>query len=262
MKDDNGLLAINEHKIKYKIINAGKDAPEKTFLVFLHDGLGSIKQWKDFPKTLSSITGLPALVYDRFGYGESGKLLETHKPDYFKEEAVKVLPEILKSLDINGEIILIGHSDGGSIALIYVSKFPGKVKGLITEAAHVFTEEVTLEGIRNAVYKYEKGDFKNYLSKYHSNNTENMFNGWSSLWLDKDFRDWNIKSSLNKIKCPLLAMQGDNDEYGTLEQLRLIINGTSGPTDSFIIKNCGHIPHHQAREFVLENMKRFILKIL
>ncbi len=262
MTNDSGLLSINDHKINYKIINAGKDTLEKTFLVFLHDGLGSIKQWKDFPRTLSGITGLPALVYDRYGYGESGKLLETHKLDYFTEEAVKVLPEILESVNIDGKIILIGHSDGGSIALIYASKFPDKVKGLITEAAHVFTEEVTLEGIRNAVNEYEKGDFKNFLFKYHGNNTENMFRGWSNLWLDEGFRNWNIKSSLSNIKCPLLAIQGDNDEYGTLEQVNMIIDKVKEQTESLIIKYCGHIPHHQAREFVLENMKRFILKIL
>lgn len=262
MKNDNGLLSINEHKIKYKLINAGKDTPEKTFLVFLHDGLGSIKQWKDFPEALSSITGLPALVYDRYGYGESGELLETHKLNYFTEEAEKVLPEILKSLNINDEIILIGYSNGGSIALIYAPKFPNKVKGLIAEAAHVYTEEVTLEGIRNAVNEYEREDFKNFLFKYHGNNTENMFRGWSNLWLDEGFRNWNIKSSLSKIKCSLLAIQGDNDEYGTLEQINMIINEVKGPKESLIIKNCGHIPHRQAREFVLENMKNFINKIM
>jgi len=261
MKDINGLLSINENKIKYKIIINGKDTTGKVFLVFLHDGLGSIQQWKDFPKILSDITDLPALIYDRYGYGESGNLIEPHKPNYFTEEAVKVLPEILKLLEIDNKLILIGHSDGGSIALIYASVFPEDVQGVITEAAHVFTEEVTLDGIRNAVDKYENGDLKNFLLKYHGDNTENMFRGWSNFWLNEDFRDWNIKSSLSKIKCPLLAIQGDNDEYGTLEQLRLIINDTSGPADSLILKNCGHIPHHQARELVLENMKRFILKI-
>jgi pimeloyl-ACP methyl ester carboxylesterase len=157
---------------------------------------------------------------------------------------------------------LIGHSDGGSIALIYASKFPDKVKGLITEAAHVFTEGVTLEGIRNAVIKYKKGDLKNFLKNYHGNNTDNMFYGWSNLWLDEGFQNWNIKSSLSNIKCPLLAIQGNNDEYGTLEHINMIINEVKGLKESLIIKNCGHIPHRQAREFVLENMKMFIKKII
>jgi len=259
---NNKYISNNGHQINYKIINVNQQSVDKPYLVFLHDGLGSVKQWRDFPKSLCDLTGLPAVVYDRYGYGESDKLEKPHKLSYFHNEAVIILPDLLKALNIENKIILIGHSDGGSIALIFASEFPEKVKGVITEAAHVFTEEITLNGIRNTVMKYEKGKFKDFLKNYHDNNTESMLRGWSDLWLDEGFKSWNIKSSLKKIRCPLLAIQGENDEYGTLKHIEIITNEVKGPVESLIIEKCGHIPHHQTRELVLENMKSFILKIL
>ena len=260
MTNKNTFITVNGHKLNYKIINSEYNTPNKPFLIFLHDGLGSIQQWGDFPKLLSEATGLPALLYDRYGYGNSEKLTKPHELNYFEQEAVTVLPEVLKKLNIKNKLILIGHSDGGTIALLYASKFPYNVNGLITEAAHVFTEDLTLGGIRNSVNMFEKGDFKKFLSDYHGENTESMFYGWANLWLDKDFSNWNIIESIKNIKCPVYAIQGDNDNYGTLAHVNLIEKEVGGPSESLIIKNCGHIPHHQARDFVLEKMKTFILK--
>ena len=262
MANTKNFITVNGHKLNYKIISSEQITSNKSLLVFLHDGLGSIRQWGDFPKSLSKVTGLPALLYDRCGYGKSEKLKKPHELNYFKQEAVTVLPEVLKKLNVKNKLILIGHSDGGTIALLYASEFPGKVNGVITEAAHVFAENLTLEGIRNAVNMYKKGDFKKFLSDYHGENTESMFYGWANLWLDKDFSNWNIKESLMRIKCPVFAIQGDNDKYGSLSHVNLIEKEVSKPVETMIIKNCGHIPHHQARDFVLEKMKAFILKIV
>lgn len=260
MTGKNNFIIVNEHKLNYKIINSEYNTPNKSIIVFLHDGLGSIQQWGDFPKSLSKITGLPALLYDRYGYGKSEKLIKPHDMNYFEQEASTVLPEVLKTLNIKNKLILIGHSDGGTIALLYASEFPGNVNSIITEAAHVFTEDLTLEGIRNAVNMFKKGDLKKFLSGYHRENTESMFYGWANLWLDKDFSNWNIKGSLMKIKCPVFAIQGNNDKYGSLAHVNTITNEVGGPSETLIINNCGHIPHHQAKDFVLEKMKTFISK--
>ena len=260
MTNNNNFITVNRHKLNYKIINFEYNTPNKSFLIFLHDGLGSIQQWGNLPKSLSKVTGLPALLYDRYGYGKSEKLKKPHELNYFEQEAVTVLPEVLKKLNVKNKLILIGHSDGGTIALLYASEFPENMNCLITEAAHVFTETLTLDGIHNAVNMFENGDFKMFLSDYHGENTESMFYGWANLWLDKDFSNWNIKESLKKIKCPVFAIQGDNDKYGSLSHVNTITNEVCGPSESLIIKNCGHIPHHQARDFVLEKMKTFIFK--
>ena len=258
--DKNNFLKVGGNKLNYEIINSEWFTPNEPLLVFLHDGLGSIQQWGDFPKSLSNTTGFPALLYDRYGYGKSEKLTKPHELNYFEHEALIVLPEVLKILNIKNKLILIGHSDGGTIALLYAAVFPGNVNCVLTEAAHVFTEDQTLEGIRSTVNKFENGNFKKFLSSYHGNNTESMFYGWSNLWLDKDFNCWNIKGSLQKIKCPVFAIQGDNDKYGSVAHVNLIVNESCGPSECLIIKNCGHIPHNQARDFVLEKMKTFIFK--
>lgn len=260
MTNKNNFIIVNERMLNFKIINPEQLISNKSLLVFLHDGLGSIQQCGDFPKSLSDATDLPALLYDRYGYGNSEKLVKPHELNYFEQEAVTILPEVIEKLNIKNKLILIGHSDGGTISMLYASEYPGKVNGLITEAAHVFTEDLTLEGIRNAVNMFEKGDFKKFLSNYHGRNTESMFYRWANLWLDKDFVNWSITESLKKIECPVFAIQGDNDKYGSLAHINLIEKEVGSYSESLILKNCGHIPHSQAKDFVLEKMKAFIYK--
>ncbi|HYA15412.1 MAG TPA: alpha/beta hydrolase [Syntrophales bacterium] len=226
-------------------------------LVFLHEGLGSIAQWRDFPASLSSMTGLPALVYERWGYGSSDALDTPRTARYLHDEALISLPEVLEQVHIN-DTILIGHSDGGSIALIFSAIHGDKVRGVITEAAHVFVEDVTIAGIRRAVEVYETTDLKDRLHKFHKNNTDSMFRAWADTWLAPWFRDWNIEEYLSRITCPLLVIQGEDDEYGTSRQVKSIISQTGGPVEGFIVSDCGHVPHHQARERVLKEMTRFI----
>ena len=230
----------------------------RPMLVFLHEGLGSIAQWRDFPMAVSLAAHLPAVVYERGGYGNADPLDAPRSVRYIHEEALQSLPEVLLRLQID-DAILIGHSDGGSIALIFAALWPQKVRGIITEAAHVFVEDSTLAGIREAVNQYDSTDLPERLSRYHGSNTEAAFRGWSETWLSPAFRDWNIEEYLPGVRCPVLAIQGRDDEYGTPAQVEAIVNGVSGPAEPLIIADCGHVPHHQAREMVLAEMTRFIL---
>jgi pimeloyl-ACP methyl ester carboxylesterase len=226
-------------------------------LVFLHEGLGSIGQWRDFPRQLADATGLGALVYDRYGFGGSDPLRETRNGLYLQQEAHETLPQVLKSCGVDRPI-LIGHSDGGTIALLYAARFPGQPRGVITEAAHVFIEEVTLTGIREAVTAFETGSLREKLERYHGERTDSMFRGWSKTWLEPEFREWTMEECLAEIRCPVLAIQGENDEYGTVAQVQAIAGLVAGSGKLLLIPGCGHIPHQQAQERVLREMTRFV----
>jgi len=249
-----------KHRLSAEFIRPRAKRDNRPALVFLHEGLGSIGQWRDFPEKICARTGCPALVYDRWGYGGSDPLTEPRRPDYLHDEALLSLPEVLKQCAID-KPIFIGHSDGGSIAIIYAGTYPQKVTGIITEAAHVFVEDVTVEGIKRAVEVYESTDLKMRLAKFHDNNTELMFRGWADIWLSPDFRNWNIEEYLPHITCPLLAIQGKDDEYGTPAQVESIAGKVMGPAKGSMIDNCGHIPHVQAREKVFYEMVSFIREL-
>ncbi len=236
------------------------DSPPDTSLIFLHEGLGSIGQWRDFPERLCMMTGLSGIVYERKGYGKSDPPVKKRTPYYLHEEALDVLPQFLDELGIMRPI-LIGHSDGGSIALIFSSAFPERVQTVVTEAAHVFIEEITLEGIRRAVSIYEETNLKEQLKKYHGDKTDDLFRAWSETWLSNEFSGWNIEEYLPGINCPLLVIQGKDDEYGTPAQVEAIVSKVSGPAEPLIIPSCGHIPHLQAKEKVIEAIKNFILSL-
>jgi pimeloyl-ACP methyl ester carboxylesterase len=232
-----------------------------TTLVFLHEGLGGIAQWRDFPANLSTTTGLPALVYERWGYGYSDTLDIPRTIHYLHDEALMSLPEVLQQMDIN-DAILIGHSDGGSIALIFAAHYGNYTRGVITEAAHVFVEDVTITGIRKAVELYETTALRNRLYQYHKDNTDPMFRAWADTWLSKEFRNWSIEEYLPHITCPLLVLQGAQDEYGTQAQVDSVVSQVAGPVKGLMIPRCGHVPHHQAHERVLEVMTQFITSLI
>ena len=227
-------------------------------LVFLHEGLGSVGQWKDFPLSLCKRTKLPALVFDRWGYGKSEPCDKIGDVRYLHEEALTSLPQVLAHFRIERGI-LVGHSDGGSIALMFAATHPEKVCCLMTEAAHVFVEDVTLAGIREAVGVYKDTDLKRRLAKYHGDKTDLVFKRWSETWLAPSFRGWNIENYLPKVNCPVLAIQGQDDPYGTSVQIDAIVRQVSGPSSGLIIPDCGHIPHFQAREVVIQAMTDFIV---
>jgi len=246
-----------KHHLSAEFIRPHAHTYNRPVLVFLHEGLGSIGQWRDFPDKICARTGCPALVYDRWGYGGSDPLTQHRKPDYLHDEALLSLPEVLKQCAID-KPIFIGHSDGGSIAIIYAGTYPQRVTGIITEAAHVFVEDVTVAGIKRAAEVYESTDLKTRLAKFHGSNTDLMFRGWADIWLSPEFRNWNIEEYLPHITCPLLGIQGKDDEYGTPAQVEAIVRKVTGPARASMIENCGHIPHLQAREKVFTDMVDFI----
>ncbi len=233
----------------------------KPTLVFLHEGLGCIAMWRNIPADLCRATGCSGLIYERWGYGGSDPLTGPRTWQYLHDEALRNLPEVLERCAVT-DAILIGHSDGGSIALMYAAVYPDKVRGIITEAAHVFVEEVTVTGIREAVEVYETTDLKSKLARYHEDNTDSMFRGWADTWLSPEFRDWNIEAYLPKITAPLLVIQGEDDQYGTPAQVDAITRQVSGPVRGWLVPKCGHVPHHDAHDTVFEGMKRFIIDII
>ncbi len=259
---DRKRVTANGHELFYTFLNEKSMESGKSWLVFLHEGLGSVAQWLDFPLLVSNNTGCPALLYDRYGYGESEPLKEPRNHDYLEQEALKALPDVLTALKIEEPVIPVGHSDGGSIALLFAAHFPEKVAGIITEAPHVMVEEISLAGIREAVSFYKSGVLKELLAKYHGERTDSMFFGWADTWLSFEDIGWNFEHLLPNIKAPLLAIQGEDDQYGSAAQIDSIVDKVSGPAEKFMIPHCGHIPHLEARADVLQKMTGFIQQIV
>ena len=230
-------------------------------LVFLHEGLGSIGQWKGFPAALVAATGLPGLVYERWGFGGSAPLLLPRPTDYLNREAEEALPEVLAACGI-ARPLLVGHSDGGSIALLYAAAHPESPVACITEAAHVFVEEVTLAGIREADEVWRTTNLRERLARYHGEQAETVFRGWTETWLRDDFRHWRMTDLLPAITCPLLVIQGADDQYGTEAQVEAIVQGSAGPARPLLVPNCGHAPHAEQPEVVLQAMAGFIAEVL
>ena len=231
-------------------------------LIFLHEGLGCTRMWKDFPINLSRVTGCPALIFSRFGYGSSDPCPTPWKINFMHKEAKKILPDIIETTGITN-YILVGHSDGGSIGIIYAGS-PGHakgLKGLITMAAHVFCEQVTVDCIQKAKINYEYHNLKQGLEKYHGKNTDNAFRGWNDVWLNPEFMNWNIEKYLNNINVPMLAIQGKNDQYGTEKQIESIKTRVKS-VETCLLDNCRHSPHLEQPEKVLKIMSRFIHQIV
>ncbi len=252
-------IKVNGHNLNYEILNPQLLEPERTILVFLHDGLGSIKQWKKIPQKLCEALNLAGIVYDRFRYGASSADNFQFEPDYLKDEALTDLPGLLAGLKIKNKVILIGHSDGASIALLFASCYPDKLLGVISEAAHVFVEKITLKGIKKLQEDYQSDEFlSKKLRKYHNESTDHLFNAWSSFWLSVKFRTWNIEQLLETIKVPVLAIQGADDEYGSVLQLNAIKKNVSAVVTTYLLTDCGHFPHFEKEKEVLTLMKDFI----
>jgi pimeloyl-ACP methyl ester carboxylesterase len=226
-----------------------------TTIVMLHEGLGSVAMWKDFPERVAKATGCGVLVYSRYGHGKSERLAEKRSVDFMHHEAKVVLPEILSQNKIQNPILL-GHSDGASIALIYAGTWPERVRGIILEAPHVFVEEFGLRSTVAIRKLYESGDLQEKLSRYHDHADE-MFRGWNDIWLDPQFRDWNIEEYLGTISCPTLVIQGENDEYGTLAHVEAIQRRVPG-AQALILPRCGHSPHRDQPELTLDAIRTFV----
>lgn len=240
-------------------------APERLdrpLIVFLHEGLGSVSMWRDWPARVCAATGCRGLVFSRYGYGRSTLRPrdEARGVDYLHVQAQEALPALFEALNLQDENpILFGHSDGGSIALLYAAMFPGQPRAIAVAAPHIFVEDITVEGIRKARDDYLSSDFPARLARHHIDG-ESVFWAWVDIWLTPEFRAWNIEECLGAIRCPVLAIQGIDDEYGTLEQIRGIARRVPD-TRLLEISDCGHSPHRDQPQAVIDGLKGFLKEI-
>jgi pimeloyl-ACP methyl ester carboxylesterase len=226
-------------------------------VVFLHEGLGSVELWKGFVDDVrAALGGVTTIAYSRHGYGRSDPAAEPRPVTYMHDEALVVLLALLAELDVERPL-LVGHSDGASIAIIHAgSGHP--VEGLVLIAPHVFVEAVGIDGIEAARVAYRDGDLRARLDRHHDD-VDATFRGWNDIWLAPEFRAWNIEAYLPAISAPVLVVQGDRDQYGTLAQLDAIERGVTGRFDRLVIAGAGHAPHHDAGAEVVAAIRRFVV---
>ncbi len=232
------------------------DAPT---LVFLHEGLGSIAQWKDVPATLGAAAGCGVLVYDRWGYGGSEALPPPHaRPvDFMQREGLTTLPELLDAAGLE-RVGLVGHSDGATIALLAASTGDARIRAVVSIAAHLFVEDAGLASIAPVRRAWGEADLRARLAKYHGDNVDGAFLGWANVWLDPAFRAFNIERDMAGVKCPVLAIQGTDDEYGSAAQIEAISRAVAGPVETLMAPGVGHAPHFEAWPTVGDAITRFL----
>lgn len=236
-------------------------APGGPTIVFLHEGLGSAPQWKEFPARLSALTGCGFLAYSRWGYGGSDARPRPWPADFLEEEAAVVLPAVLDAMGLTRPV-LFGHSDGGTIALMYGAAFPDGARGIISEAAHVMLEDIGIQGIARARDRFLHGDLRARLRSQHGDHVEDTVLGWTDRWLRPESRDWDIRARLRAVRCPVLVIQGRDDDFGTLDQVDAIAANVTGPAETVVLDNCGHIPHKEKPRHVLTAAARFIERLV
>lgn len=233
-------------------------AKAERVILLLHEGLGSVGQWKDFPEHLARQTLSRVIAYDRPGYGRSEQARLPRSLNYLEEEADEILPCVVKELCSAVPYVLLGHSDGGSIALAAARRLNPRPSGIIVEAPHVMIEELTLQGVRQVYAQRDNEAFVARLKKYHGEKTALLLRWWTDTWLHPDARRWNIFDRLSGLDIPLLYIQGEEDDFGTRHQWEEINRRATGRREAFFIPQCGHVPHLQAREKVIEVVKSFL----
>jgi len=260
LADPEGFVEAGGRLLEYRWI--GEGAGDRPVLVFLHEGLGSVAMWRDFPDRVAEATGLPALVYSRAGYGRSDPAPLPRPVTYMHDEGLEVLPEVLQAAGI-GQAVLVGHSDGGSIAIVHAGSGEAqRVRALVLMAAHVFNEEVCVESIRTAREAYEHGRLREALRRYHGEQVDDAFRGWNDVWLHPEFWHWNIEKYLPGIEVPVLAMQGREDPYGSERQVEAIVSQVAGPVRQVMLDDCGHSPHRDQPEATLAAIVEFVHEVV
>ena len=246
-------------QIEYQWV--GSADADRPLIVFLHEGLGSVAMWKDFPQQLCAAANCRGLVYSRPGYGQSTPRLadDAWQPDFMHRQAFEVLPALLKELGIDTEKDkpwLFGHSDGGSIALLFAARYPNNTSGAIVVAPHILVEELSVRSIEKAKLAYQTTALRSQLARYHDD-VDSAFWGWNNIWLNPAFRRWNLTQAIKTITCPLLAVQGLDDEYGTLEQIHGI-KRVLPETQLLELPDCGHSPHRDQPDALIDACVAFI----
>jgi pimeloyl-ACP methyl ester carboxylesterase len=247
------FVTVQGRRLEYRRLASSR--PSLPTLVFLHEGLGSLAMWRDFPDRVAAATGCGALVYSRYGYGRSDVLERAHRVDYMHREALDFLPELLDKLGID-DPLPVGHSDGASIAIIYAGA-RHSARGLVLLAPHVFVEAISVESIAKAKIAFETTDLPQKLARYHADPAKTFY-GWNDIWLAPDFRAWNIEAFLADIRVPILAIQGEDDEYGTMRQVDAIAAQVRGPVELVKLPGCGHSPHRDQPDATLAALSRFV----
>jgi pimeloyl-ACP methyl ester carboxylesterase len=269
-----GAFQVNVQGRSLEVKRIPGRSPHAPELVFLHEGLGSVSHWKDFPARVAAATGCAVTVYSRYGNGNSDPLTEPRAVTYMHDEALRALPDLLAQLHVENPI-LVGHSDGASIALIFAGKPAGKPagkaagtpagahagpRGLILLAPHVFVEELSVASIAQAKTSFETTNLPEKLARHHRDPALTFW-GWNNIWLHPDFRAWNIEEYLPRIGCPILAIQGIDDEYGTMAQVQTIARQSGGPVEILPLADCRHSPQRDQPEAVLAEIIKFVKQI-
>ncbi|MGQ0675059.1 MAG: alpha/beta fold hydrolase [Rhodospirillales bacterium] len=250
-----GFLDIAGARLEYRSVAVRDEAAPA--LVLLHEGLGSVSMWRDFPDRLAQATGRGVFVYSRAGYGKSSPAPLPRPARYMHDEALDVLPRVLEAAGIR-DCVLVGHSDGGSIALIYAGGAPTmRARGVVAMAAHVFNEKRCVDSIAAAGRAYRATGLRGKLKRHHAD-VDNAFRGWNDVWLSGEFRRWNIEEYLPRISVPVLAMQGLDDEYGTQRQVDAIVSQVKGRAEKLMLPACRHSPHRDQPEKTLNAIAAFV----
>lgn len=258
MNLDDQLIDLGDRRLRVRRLSpAQDDGLERTTLVFLHEGLGCIEMWRDFPQKLCDATRCRGIVYDRTGYGRSSPWPSDPGVRYMEIEADDILPRLLAALAVD-DCVLVGHSDGGTIALNYAARDPEPLRAVVTLAAHAINEPVCVAAIRKAREAFAAGDLRQRLSKYHGDNVDRAFHLWSDAWVAPGFEPMDANGRLPGVLVPLQAVQGEDDEYGSELQLGIIAGKVGGYCETRLVADCGHSPHLQQPAYVLSEIARFI----
>jgi pimeloyl-ACP methyl ester carboxylesterase len=258
---DSGIQSLTINARRLECRRWGGIPAERPAIVLLHEGLGSVALWRSFPEQLAARTGWCVFAWSRAGYGGSDPAELPRPLDYMEREAVDVLPQVLDAIGFRRGVIL-GHSDGASIAAIHAGTFADpRVRGVVLIAPHFFTEPMGLAGIAEARAHYENGGLRDRLVRHHAD-ADNAFWGWCGAWLDPRFQPWNIERFIGAIRSPILAIQGREDQYGTLRQMDALRQGACAPLDVRIVENCGHSPHLEQPEQTLAIVSEFVARVV
>ncbi len=262
MSDTRGAVTADGARLEYRWFGGG---PSPRALVLLHEGLGCVSTWRDFPDRLARETGWPVFAYSRVGYGGSDPVELPRPWTYMHHEGEVVLPQVLEAAGID-DAVLVGHSDGASISIVHAalegrqapSHTPPRVRALVLIAAHVFNEPLCRSTIEAVGVKYRQTDLRDRLERHHGENVDCAFWGWHDAWLSPGFETWNLEEYLPSISLPVIVLQGSDDDFGTLMQVDSIMAGLAGPAERVMIEDCGHAPHRDQPDVLIETIARFL----